>query len=153
MWFQYEPSQFSVGQTAQSQACSIMEKPHTGTGLHDCLKILLLCFRARMSGMAPNFHTWLLRDSCWGLGRQNRCAYGFYKQAKITCFSNFQTFFRHISPLNLVNNSGDTFQAMWPLKRAFLSLARVVTPICQQRLRRRLFSLVRCLTFRPFGCL
>ena len=91
MWFQYEPSQFSVGQTAQSQACSIMEKPHTGTGLHDCLKILLLCFRARMSGMAPNFHTWLLRDSCWGLGRQNRCAYGFYKKAKITCFSNFQS--------------------------------------------------------------
>ena len=29
-WFVEEPSQFSVGQTAQSLTCSIMEKPHTG---------------------------------------------------------------------------------------------------------------------------
>ena len=45
MWFQEEPSQLSVGQTAQSPTCSIMEKPQ----LDDCLKILLLCFRARTS--------------------------------------------------------------------------------------------------------
>ena len=43
-----EPSQFSVGQTAQSLSCSVMEKPHTGWD--DCLVILLSCFRKRMSG-------------------------------------------------------------------------------------------------------
>ena len=42
-----EPSQFSVGQTAQSLACSIMEKPHTG--LDDCMRMLQACFRKRMS--------------------------------------------------------------------------------------------------------
>ena len=36
-----------MGQTAQSLICSIKEKPDTG--LDDCLKILLLCFRARTS--------------------------------------------------------------------------------------------------------
>ena len=34
-----EPSQFSMGQTAHSVTCSLMEKPLTG--LFDCLKILL----------------------------------------------------------------------------------------------------------------
>ena len=29
IWFKEEPSQFSMGQTAQSLTCSIMEKPHT----------------------------------------------------------------------------------------------------------------------------
>ena len=47
MGFMEEPSQFSVGQNAQSLTCSIMEKPHTG--LDECLGILLLCFRARTS--------------------------------------------------------------------------------------------------------
>ena len=37
-----------MGQTAQSLTCSIMEKPHTG--LDDCLRILLSCFRARNCG-------------------------------------------------------------------------------------------------------
>ena len=40
-------SQFSMGQTAQSQTSSIMEKPDTG--LDECKRILLLCFRARSS--------------------------------------------------------------------------------------------------------
>ena len=47
MWFMEEPSQFSVGQTAQSLTCSIMEKSHTG--FDDCLRILLSCLRKRMS--------------------------------------------------------------------------------------------------------
>ena len=42
-----EPSQFSVGPTAQSLTCSIMEKPHTGWD--DCLNMLLSCFIKRMS--------------------------------------------------------------------------------------------------------
>ena len=42
-----EPSQFSVGSTAQSLTCSIMEKPHTGWD--DCLNMLLSCFIKRMS--------------------------------------------------------------------------------------------------------
>ena len=42
-----DPSHFSVGQTAQSLTCSIMEKPHTG--LDDCLYILLTCFRLWLS--------------------------------------------------------------------------------------------------------
>ena len=33
MWFQEEPSQFSMGQTAKSLTCSIMEKPHSGLDL------------------------------------------------------------------------------------------------------------------------
>ena len=48
IWFKEEPSQFSMGQTAQSLTCSIMEKPHTGLG--ECPRILLSCFRARNSG-------------------------------------------------------------------------------------------------------
>ena len=47
MWFMEEPSQFSVGQTAQNLTCAIMEKPHTG--LDDCLNMLLSCFRKRLS--------------------------------------------------------------------------------------------------------
>ena len=47
MWFEEEPSQFSMGQTAQSLTCSIMEKQHTG--LDECPRILLSCFRARNS--------------------------------------------------------------------------------------------------------
>ena len=42
-----EPSQFSVGKTAKSLTCFIMEKPHTG--LDDCLNMLLASFRKRMS--------------------------------------------------------------------------------------------------------
>ena len=48
IWFKEEPSKFSLGQTAQSLTCSIMEKPHTG--LDECQRILLSCFRARNSG-------------------------------------------------------------------------------------------------------
>ena len=47
MWFMEEPSQFPVGETAQSLDCSIMEKPHSG--LDDCLRVLQACFRKRMS--------------------------------------------------------------------------------------------------------
>ena len=47
IWFKEKPSQFSVGQTAQSLTCSIMEKPHTW--LDECPKMLLSCFRARNS--------------------------------------------------------------------------------------------------------
>ena len=39
-----EAIQFSVGQTAPSLTCSIMEKPHTG--FDECPRILLSCFRA-----------------------------------------------------------------------------------------------------------
>ena len=46
MCFLEESSQFSVGQTAQSLTCSIIEKPHTG--LDDCLRVQA-CFRKRMS--------------------------------------------------------------------------------------------------------
>ena len=49
MWFMEEPSQFYVGQTTQSLTCSIMEKPHRG--LDDCLRMLLPCFRIRMSAI------------------------------------------------------------------------------------------------------
>ena len=42
-----KPSQFSMGQTAQSLTCSIMEKPHTV--LNECPRILLACFRAKNS--------------------------------------------------------------------------------------------------------
>ena len=45
--FKEEPSQFSVAQTAQSLTCFIMDKPHTG--LDECPRILLSCFRARNS--------------------------------------------------------------------------------------------------------
>ena len=47
IWSKKEPSQFSMGQTAQSLTCSIMEKPHTR--LDECPRILLECFRARNS--------------------------------------------------------------------------------------------------------
>ena len=47
IWFKEELGQFSVGQTAQSLTCSIMEKPCTG--LDDCLRMLLSCFRKRLS--------------------------------------------------------------------------------------------------------
>ena len=47
IWFKEEPSQFSMGQTAPSLTCSIMEQPHTG--LDECPRILLSCFRARNS--------------------------------------------------------------------------------------------------------
>ena len=46
-WSMEEPSQFSVGQTAQSLTSSIIEKPHTG--LDDCLRMLQACFRKKMS--------------------------------------------------------------------------------------------------------
>ena len=52
-----EPSQFSVGQTAQrSLTCSITEKPHTG--LDDCLNMLLACFRATMSAAYGRSFLW-----------------------------------------------------------------------------------------------
>ena len=63
MWFMVmeETSKFSVSQTAQSLTCSIMEKPNTG--LDDCLRMLLPCFRKRMSGLhsAPNTTSLLKR--------------------------------------------------------------------------------------------
>ena len=39
------PSQFSVGKTAQSLTCYIIEKPHTG--LDECLNMLQACFRKK----------------------------------------------------------------------------------------------------------
>ena len=53
MWFMEEPKQFSVGKTAQSLTCTIMEKPHAGLG--DCLNMLLSCFRKRMSAWAARW--------------------------------------------------------------------------------------------------
>ena len=53
MWFVEEPSQFPVGQTEHSLTCSLMEKPHTG--LDDCLKMLLPCFRSRLLCMCCFF--------------------------------------------------------------------------------------------------
>ena len=50
IWLKEEPSQFSMGQTSQSLACSIVEKPRTG--VDECPKILLSCFRARNSAPA-----------------------------------------------------------------------------------------------------
>ena len=52
MWFKEEPSQFSMVQTAQSLTSSITEKPYTG--LDDCPRILLSCFRARNSAYHRN---------------------------------------------------------------------------------------------------
>ena len=59
-----------MGQTAQSQTSSIMEKPDTG--LDECKRILLLCFRARSSDVDEdakfNFSTVVtdarIRQSC-----------------------------------------------------------------------------------------
>ena len=48
-WFKEESSQFSMGQTAQTLTCSILGKPHTG--LDECPRILLSCFRAMNSGL------------------------------------------------------------------------------------------------------
>ena len=65
-----EPSQFSMGQTALSLSCSIMEKLHTG--LDECPRILLSCFRARNSGImakqstARNFRPSNLGPKIWG---------------------------------------------------------------------------------------
>ena len=53
IWFKEEPSQFSMGQTAQSLTCFIIEKPNTG--LDECPRILLSCFRARSSVAAALF--------------------------------------------------------------------------------------------------
>ena len=51
-----ERSQFSVGQTAQTLTCSVMEKPHTVF-----LRILLKCFRKRGSGLStPSSPTYRL---------------------------------------------------------------------------------------------
>ena len=56
IWFKEEPSQFSMGQTAQSLTCYIMEKPRTG--LDECPRILHSCFRVRNSAhvINPAFH-------------------------------------------------------------------------------------------------
>ena len=54
-----EPSQFSVGQTAQSLTCSIMENPHTG--LDDYLNVLMACFRATMFATDPTYKEGRLR--------------------------------------------------------------------------------------------
>ena len=52
-----EPSQFSVGQTAQSLTYSIMEKPHTG--LDECLSILRLALeKGCLTAGRLGFHTW-----------------------------------------------------------------------------------------------
>ena len=48
MCFKEEPTQLSMGQTAHSLACSMIKKPHTG--LDECPRILLSCFRARIPG-------------------------------------------------------------------------------------------------------
>ena len=54
IWFKEESSQFSMGQTAQTLTCSILGKPHTG--LDECSRILLSCFRARNSAPFPSPH-------------------------------------------------------------------------------------------------
>ena len=63
MWFMERPSQFSVGQTAQSLTCSIMEKPHAG--LDDCLRMLQSCFRKRMSAVDGQRHGNALINPLW----------------------------------------------------------------------------------------
>ena len=62
MWFMEEPGQFSVGQTAQSLTCSIMEKPHTG--LDDCLRVLQSYFRKRMSVAQDTCNVHLIFVAC-----------------------------------------------------------------------------------------
>ena len=54
----------SLGQTAQSLTCSIVEKPHTG--LDDCLNMLLSCVRKNMSGGNPEEGNW--RRDCNKVG-------------------------------------------------------------------------------------
>ena len=67
MWFMEEPSQFSVGQIAQSLTCSIMEKPHTG--LDHYLRMLLSCFRKRTSERESD---WLGGREFWNGPRKRR---------------------------------------------------------------------------------
>ena len=57
IWFK------AVLQTSQSLACSIMEKPHTG--LDECPRILLSCFRARNSVANPKLNDDRLRLRVW----------------------------------------------------------------------------------------
>ena len=76
--FMEEPSQFSVGQTAQILTCYIMEKPHTG--LDDCLIMLLPCLRKVMSGA----HIMSAQET---LSHHN-CSSSFSKR----CLSNKETF-------------------------------------------------------------
>ena len=52
-----------MGQTAQSLTCSIMEKPHTG--LDECPRILLSCFRARNSDFGVGREIFKLRVDVW----------------------------------------------------------------------------------------
>ena len=62
MWFMEAPGKFSVGQTAESLTCSILEKPHTG--LDDCLRMLQACFRKRMSGCGYSVKIQSVKNGC-----------------------------------------------------------------------------------------
>ena len=51
IWFKEEQSQFSMGQIAHMLTCYIMDTPHTG--LDECPRILLSCFRGKSSVSFP----------------------------------------------------------------------------------------------------
>ena len=61
-----EPSQFFVGSTAQSLACSMVDKPQTG--LVDCLNMLLSCFRKRMSDGRKERYYFVRPGEKWNSG-------------------------------------------------------------------------------------
>ena len=69
-----DSSHFSVGQTAQSLTCSIMEKPHTG--LDECPRILLSCFRARNSVANCSRHAFVLFETAQAAQRVLSCKGG-----------------------------------------------------------------------------
>ena len=63
-----EPSQFSVGQTAQSLTCSIMDKPHTGLDDSEnaagMLKKKDVCFPVRLTSVHKTESDSRLRALC-----------------------------------------------------------------------------------------
>ena len=74
IWFKEEPSQFSLGQTAHSLTYFIMEKPHTG--LDECPRILLSCFRARNSVANCSRHAFVLFETAQAAQRVLSCKGG-----------------------------------------------------------------------------
>ena len=62
VWVKEESSQFFIGQIAQSITCSIMEKLHTG--LDECHRTLLSCFKARNSATQSHFLLFVVAERC-----------------------------------------------------------------------------------------
>ena len=95
MLFIAEPSPFSVCQITQSLTCSIMEKPHTG--LDDCPRMLLPCFKNKMSvHFAQRF---LPRIAC--RPRIDRNLSVFSESSSAQRFAFYNRFFPHSDPLSL----------------------------------------------------